>query len=311
MAGPDKRPLIAYLNVQEGMERKLLFILARAASDAEKIVLAGAQNRGIGAKIRVEQQNAIRANLLREQAALWRKIGSEVEARRLDAAAAAIEVDGFYTEKVLRAVTSAEQRTILREALQAQAKASVDVAVARLQGMSYVPLSDRVYSTQRLASGMIDRKVTSLLARGLSARDIAAEMRGFIRPDVPGGVSYAAMRLGRTELNNAFHATQVRDGVENPFIEYLRWMLSGSHPRPDVCNEYATVQEVRGQDAGVWDPGRIPAKPHPQCLCYTIPITPSRDKFVDKYLAGDYDSYVDDLMRQQGRSEEWIAASKK
>jgi hypothetical protein len=311
MAVPDKRPLIAYLRVQEGWEKQLLFTLARAASEAEQMILSLKDGRGIGAKIRVDQLNAVRRNLLRQQAAIWRKIGSSIEASRLEAAATAIKVNAVYTDVLLRSVTNAEQRSVLLRAAEAQARATVDVATARLLGMSYMPLSDRVYGTQRLASGMIDRKVTAMLARGLSAREIANEMKAFINPKVPGGVSYAAMRLGRTELNNAFHATSVREAVDSPFVEYLRWHLSGSHPRPDVCNEYATAQEVKGQDAGVWEPGRVPAKPHPQCLCYTTPVTPDRDAFIKGYTDGKYDGYVDKLMREQGFSEEWIAAGKK
>ena len=311
MAVPDKRPLIQYLKVQERWEADLLKILAQAGSEVEKKILASAESRAIGAKIREEQFRAVRANLLREQAAIWRKIGSSVEAARLEAAAAAIVSNGFYEEVLLRSVTSVAQRQMLSEALQAQARASVDVAVARLQGMSYVPLSDRVYNTQKLASGLVDRKVTVLLSQGLSAREIAREMKAYIRPDVPGGVSYAAQRLGRTELNNAFHATQVKEAIDSPFIEYLRWMLSGSHPRPDVCNEYAQVSDIPNAQAGTWHPNKVPGKPHPQCLCFTIPVTVSRDRFIKGYTSGEYDGYIDDLMRSAGRSEEWIAASKK
>lgn len=296
--------------MQENWEKQLLFTLSRAANDTERMILSLKDGRGIGARIRVDQLRAVKRNLLVQQAELWRKIGSSVEAARLDAAAAAIRVDAVYSDMLLRAVTSAEQRSILLEAAEAQARATVDVAVARLNGTSYKPLSDQVYNTRQLSSGLVDRKVTSLLARGVSARELATEMKGFISPNVRGGVSYAAMRLGRTEINNAFHATQVQEAIQSPFIDYLQWKLSGSHPRPDACNEYALVTDVEGQPEGTWFPGKVPSKPHPQCLCYTVPITPSRDDFIKGFMSGKYEKHIDDLLRQSGRSEEWIRASK-
>lgn len=311
MAVSDRTPLIRYLRIQEAWERELLKILAQASSEAERSILAHAQSKKIGAVIAAEQERAVRLNLLRQQAALWNKIGSSVMAARLEAAAAAIESNAVMTNFLQKVVFNPAERDVLLAATEARATATVDTAVARLQGLSYVPLSDQVYKTSQLASGLIDRKVTVLLARGLSARGIAQEMKKYIRPDVKGGVSYAAMRLGRTEINNAFHATQVADAIRSPFIDYLQWKLSGSHPRPDVCNEYASVSDVDGYPAGTWEPNNVPRKPHPQCLCFTIPITPDRDEFVKGFTSGKYDRYIDDLMRSQGYSEEWIAAGKK
>lgn len=311
MAAPDKRPLITFLRVEEAFDRRLLIILNQAAAEASKTINEAAASKRIGAQIRAEQQTAIRQNLMRQQAQLWKKIGSNVEAFRLEAAAAAIQANGIYESMLLRAVTNRERINVLLSAAEAQARATVDVAVARMQGMSYKPLSARVYDTQRLASGLVDRRINVLLAQGLSARDIAKKMREYIRPDVPGGVSYAAQRLGRTELNNAFHATQVKEAIDSPFIDYLQWKLSGSHKVPDQCNVYAENRGPEGTPAGTWDPNRVPSKPHPQCLCYTIPITPSREAFIKGYTSGKYDPYIDKLMREQGFSEEWIRAGKK
>jgi hypothetical protein len=311
MAVSDRTPLLRYLVVQEAWEKDLLKILAQASAEAEKSILAHAGSKKIGAVIAAEQERAVRLNLLKQQSKLWTKIGSSVMAARLDAAAAAIESNAVMTGFLQRTVLNPAERQVLLDATEARAKSTVDIAVARMQGLSYVPLSNQVYKTSQLAAGLVDRKVTVLLARGLSARGIANEMRKYIRPDVKGGVSYAAMRLGRTEINNAFHATQVADAIRSPFIDYLQWKLSGSHPRTDVCNEYASISDVDGYPAGTWEPNNVPRKPHPQCLCFTIPITPDRDEFVKGYTSGKYDKYIDDLMRSQGYSEEWISAGKK
>lgn len=308
---PDKRPLIEFLKVQEYWERDFVHILARAASDAEKIVLQLQAKKGVGTAIRVDQLQAVRANLMRAQADIWRKIGSSVEAGKLDAAAAGVRVNAIYTDVLLRAGYSGDQLAILLEASEAQARRTVDIALQRIQGPSYVPLSERVYNTQQLSSGIVDRRVTSMLLHGLNAREIAKGVRDLIDPNVRGGVSYAAQRLGRTELNNAFHAASVREAIKSPFIEYTRWMLSGSHPKPDECDQYARTENIKNQPPGTWLPSEVPQKPHPQCLCYTISVAISRQEFVEGFENGTYDKYIDELMRDAGYSSEWIAAGKR
>jgi hypothetical protein len=99
------------------------------------------------------------------------------------------------------------------------------------------------------------------------------------------------MRLGRTEVNNAFHASSVKQYRETPWVEKCKWHLSGSHPKPDLCNEYA---ENNGN--GVWAVDDVPAKPHPNCLCYVTPINTDLNKFVKNFKAGQYDSYIDEKM---------------
>jgi hypothetical protein len=171
---------------------------------------------------------------------------------------------------------------------------TTEVVQARLK-ISQIPLSDRVYQSQQLVTGQVDDIINSALSRGASARDLATDVRRFIRPDVRGGVRYAALRLGRTELNNAFHAAQVDTAIKTPWTTSVRWNLSGSHPRPDQCNEYA-----ENAGTGLWKPEEVPAKPHPNCLCYTTPETPSREEFVRQFTAGEYDSFVDGIINSGG-----------
>jgi hypothetical protein len=110
-------------------------------------------------------------------------------------------------------------------------------------------------------------------------------------------MSYAAMRLGRTELNNAFHTTTRNHWAATPFVPYMKWSLSGSHPRPDICNGYAEDTHVRNGEAGVFDANEVPDKPHPQCLCYVSPVTMDDDEFVQQFHAGRFDSWVDQQLK--------------
>lgn len=91
------------------------------------------------------------------------------------------------------------------------------------------------------------------------------------------------MRLSRTEINNAFHEQQKRAG-DKPWVEGVKWNLSGSHPRPDTCNDYAN--QSNGLGRGVFKTGDVPDKPHPQCLCYLTYETLSPEAFLDALGTG-------------------------
>jgi hypothetical protein len=135
--------------------------------------------------------------------------------------------------------------------------------------------------------------INESLLSGRSAREIASLVHKYINPRTPGGASYAAMRLGRTELNNAFHTTSIRMATDDPFVDRMRWNLSGSHPRPDICNELASAVNRSGWEPGEYSVGQIPGKPHPQCLCFTTTIPISEEAFLRNIHAGKYDHMAD------------------
>lgn len=174
-----------------------------------------------------------------------------------------------------------------------QARAGIDSIISRKE--NGISLSEKVYRNRVVSSGKIDRILNTGLALGKSAREIANDVSGFISPDVPGGVSYASMRLARTELNNAFHTTQRNMMNKNPFVEKAKWELSGSHPRPDECNEYADQVHIKDGEAGEFWTHDVPNKPHPNCLCYITPVMMDEEQFIQSFKSGAYDSYLDDV----------------
>jgi hypothetical protein len=155
-----------------------------------------------------------------------------------------------------------------------------------------IPLSRAVYKTQALASGMVDRKVKQGLLLGMNARTIAKSVKDLIRPDVKGGVSYAAHRLARTEINHAYQTSQAERYADEPWVTGMRWNLSGSHPAPDICNVLADRDDY-DLGAGVYPVGKRPDS-HPNCLCYQTPEQIDEDAFVDAFIAGDYNTYLDE-----------------
>jgi len=272
----------------------MIAVLTRSSDRINRELHRLVAKPGIGAAVRREQLMQTQASIHNELARLWDNIGRTVLAHRERATAAAIE--SMYPEAWLRRAMPAADADYLMRSAKATAANTTELVQARLQ-ISQIPLSQRVYRSQELALGQVDDIVNSALSRGASARELARDVRRFIRPDVRGGMRYAAMRLGRTELNNAFHAAQVQSAVETPWTTAVRWNLSGSHPRPDECNAYADDTHIPGGEAGLWRPEDVPPKPHPNCLCFCTPETPSRERFVANFLRGDYDPFVDEMMR--------------
>jgi hypothetical protein len=167
-------------------------------------------------------------------------------------------------------LTAKQIRLLTQSGIEHPTQRGIQNAMARMQGRSYRPLSRKVYHTAALSKGQLNRMINYHLARESSGRELAHDVRQFVRPDVSGGIRSASLRLGRTELNNAFHAVSVDQARKNPYVTGMRWHTSGSHPRPDHCDDYA------GQ---VFELHEVPNKPHPNCFCYVTPETITSSQF--------------------------------
>jgi hypothetical protein len=248
---------------------------------------------GIGRDVREAQLRLVQRNLHLELGKVWRQLNNVTEARRAEAAARSIDyTKSLNTFKLVTGgVPDGKQiADAIAESEAANAASGIDRMIARASGASYVPLKDRVYNSEVNIGSQVDRMVNSALVRGLSASEFAKEVRGFINPATPGGVRYASMRLARTEINNAAHAMAVESVRDTPWVEQMEWRLSGSHGRPDVCDQLA---KGGTNNDGKYPKRSVPAKPHPQCLCYVIATTVSDEEFEDNLLSGKYNQYLE------------------
>lgn len=286
-------PLITYLRIQQATDRQVLAALRVSAGAVSSELRRLQAQSGAGAAMRREQVLRSQVAINRELETLYRRVGDVVKASAADAAAAGAETILRESEGLLRSVLSASDYDYLMRSARASAAQSLEVLRQRVSGSSYVPLAESVWGNQRWANSSVNNMVNAALARGASAAELAKEVRAFVNPNTPGGVRYASMRLARTELNNAFHAAQVKQAQEEPWTTAVRWHLSGSHPVPDECNDYAEREHFDGGEAGLWKPSEVPAKPHPNCLCYTTPETLTPEQFIKQYMKGDFDSYLD------------------
>lgn len=291
MTSPSPHPLRRYLIVQQDWDRRLVKILKETAGDAERQIAKLAGRSGTGALVRTRQLQTALQEINSAMAEAWLRLGDEIAAGRIASAVEAVEVDREWSEGLARAGLPERDATALTSALRASSREAVQLVRTR-EEISRIELSSRVYRNNVLSSGRVDRLVNSALARGLSARELAKEVAAFIRPDVPGGMSYAAMRLGRTELNNAFHAQTIMDNQDYPWVKYMKWNLSSSHPRPDECDRLARQGAVKGMPGGVYLVEQTPSKPHPHCLCFVTPESISPDQFIKAFRRGEYDGWL-------------------
>ncbi len=216
---------------------------------------------------------------------LWMAMGDLVRAGQEDARTEALKMS-FDWDKVLLALNiSAAKRAAMKSSLIEAGRFNVEAAIARVY-KSRIPLSQQVYKTSELTLGWVEHRVNLAIARGASPAELAREVRAFINPAVRGGAAYAAKRLARTEINNAYHAVIVVHNEDKPWVTRMRWNLSGSHPTVDICDTYAR------RNGGMFPKTKVPAKPHPQCLCYITPVTLDDDEFIKRFRAGQFQSYM-------------------
>ena len=285
--------LKTFLRTQVASDREVLRTLRLAAADISKELKKFQKASSISGQVHREQ-------LLRSQVAInerlsefWIAVGDRIEAGQAQAAAAGARTVLEASSGALRAALSASDYRYLVLSAEASAHRSVSVAMQRVSGSSYIPLSSSVWRNQSRSTSTVNRIINSALAEGTSARELAKRVRQYVDPNTAGGVRYAALRLARTEINNAFHAAQVKEAQEEPWVIGVEWNLSRSHPERDECNDYAEQVHYPGGDPGVFLPEEVPVKPHPNCLCFTTPATPDREEFLDNLLAGRYDDYLE------------------
>ncbi len=245
-------------------------------------------------EIRRAQLEQSRARLLAEQADLFERLGDIVSARRARAASRAARLSAAADHALLALVgKDAQGQFLYQSALQVSQRA-IDAAMARMK-LSALPLSKRIYNTSVWMNGRLGKLINETLASGLNAKEFAKRARDWFNPNTPGGVRYAAMRLARTEINNAFHSMSAQKYADTPWVTEVEWNLSKAHPKPDICNHVAAESPFPSN--------KVPARPHPQCMCYITPKVIDEDDFVDNFIKGDYDQFLDDELAKNGWQE--------
>ena len=170
-------------------------------------------------------------------------------------------------------------------------------------------LSDRVWRIQEYTQKGILDITTQAIMSGTSAVELSEQLEGFLLKRGPawttgikrsvtgrGTVAYNALRLARTEINQAYHWAQKEMAVNNPMLIGQKWNLSNTHPTdwppsaaymgyPEIC-DYRANHDHHGLGEGVFPPGEAPPD-HPNGLCYLTDVWKPVEEILD--LLGDPD----------------------
>lgn len=274
---------LRYIELQQAYDRRVRLALGQALDSATAAMHSLEGKVGVGAAVQRAQTATTRAVLLEIIDELFRTLGIVVREGQEDSAAAAKQATLLWERDLIKRIFEDERSLKDFESTEIQrARRNAHTMVTRILNTQQ-PLAKRLYKSRALAKGQLNRVVNSHLARGSSARDMAKDIRQFVSPDSPGGVSYVAQRLARSEINNAFHAQSIEDMQDRPWVDQVYWKLSKSHPprQPECkCDLYANIE--------LFPADRVPPKPHPQCLCYVIPKLMGEQEFMNALISGQF-----------------------
>lgn len=278
-----------YLDVERKFDEKLKSVLSDAVIGIDK-AFGDLTGDNISSKVRRVQISQSHKAIRSVIKSIFGDTTDLITDHRQDAAVAAVDATLFDQRGILaRLFSDPQERKDYAESLRLGARRNIEAVIVRAIE-SEKPLSARVYKTEALANGQVTQAINRALANGDSAEKLARDVRALIDPNTPGGVSYAAKRLGRTEINNAFHAQSIHDAKELPWVKSMTWHLSKVHVSDpgDECEEYSKH--------GSFPIDKVPDKPHPNCRCYVTPDQQDYDEFEDELLSGEYDEYLDDFL---------------
>ena len=205
---------------------------------------------------------------------------------------------GFTQGVVLNLLDQAGLKTSgIRKLFSRVNKQAVEAIWARTRNGLY--LSDRIWKQIEKYRNTMRDLIQESVAIGQDAVTTARMIQQYVRegamtltkkyPDmmkrmkgrIPGNISYEALRLARTEMSAAFGEGAIAAARVAPSYIGMKWVLSGSHPVPDICDTLSTYDS--GLGPGVYPPGDEPPYPaHPNCLCALVPVHEEPEKFVEK-----------------------------
>jgi hypothetical protein len=283
MAQPSPSEFQPYRKVQSGAEKELTAILEATARSIQKRVAK--LRPGVGGQVRAAQLRLTLSAIRKLQRSMWVGSVSPAIKGQIDAALQAGESAVEALTRVAYGALSERAAEELVRGLRLAAESGLKSDAARRKR----ELSERVYKLAALHEGKVEETIRTGLISNLSAKELAEDVYQYVSPTTKGGAAYGAMRLARTEINNAFHERQIA-GATRPGVQAVQWNLSGSHKVPDLCNVYAEHEPFA--------PNKVPEKPHPQCFCFLTYVTMPDEDFREKLASGGFDDEIDRRTRE-------------
>lgn len=136
-------------------------------------------------------------------------------------------------------------------------------------GMSARRLRDQILKTAEQQPVQIPKWLEKQLSEA-DPETIAKKISKYVQKKQ----KYNAMRVARTEIQRAWRLTYVEQSKKLPFVKGIKWNLSKSHPKEDICDELANADPI-GLGPGVYPPDAVPyngGPAHPHCMCYLTTV---------------------------------------
>ena len=145
-------------------------------------------------------------------------------------------------------------------------------------------LSSKVWNQSDNYVQELEYAISSAIEKGMSAVTLSKRISQYLN-DFPSlkadyterygsavdcaDCEYRSIRLARSEINMAYRTAEQTRWKQFDFILGYEVKLSGSHPKPDICDDLAGKYPKDFKFTG-W---------HPNCLCYCVPIIMSEDDY--------------------------------
>jgi hypothetical protein len=184
------------------------------------------------------------------------------------------------TAKILeKHATAAVERQLVERFDQASVRALAAIASRAKNAATFQTLARR---NMKEAAPDLDRLLQQGIARGVSARQLAKDVEKILSGEFPSLQEYGlrvsdlsglrtvrsdAMRIARSEINNAAREANRQALHQSPIVLAARWQTSGNHQIEDECDDLANADEF-GFGKGFWRMDEWPVAPHPNCACY-------------------------------------------
>lgn len=280
-------------------ERLLLKYLRQARNELSSLVSDIAITDGT-IPFHVWRKKAVQAELDRIISEMSAKVNLGMQKRMTEVAGET----AMSMESTTRSLLARQESEIIASFSHVSMEA-VQATMAR-SGLDGLKLSDRVWRFDDTAKRGINQIVNAGIAEGRSAVELSKDVKQYLlEPDLSkhpewrwttritksvsgrGTIHYQALRLARTEINNAYFEARVRSAKASPVVESVKWILSGSHPIPDECDMLAET-DFYGMGSGVYPLDSVPLLPHPHCLCDTLDNVRSEDDWGTPKMGGDF-----------------------
>ena len=210
-------------------------------------------------------------------------IDAQDAAAKMYVRAAIEEYKGIDRALLTKAATDPAAPFLLRTVFGTGLPKKVRTAVWQKRWVDGFNLSDRIWKQDKVLRQNLHGMIEQCVNQGLSAVEFSRAVEQYllkpgpawttkITPSVTGrgSIKYNALRLARTETNNAYRTGHALGAKNSTIVKGIKWNLSRSHPEEDICDTWAT-QDLYGLGPGVYPPDKLPPG-HPNCLCYLTDV---------------------------------------